>query len=112
MLEMVRDKSQGVALGWVMDKTLTPKGVSNSPFVSEWMQHLFKFLKELLSKLNEYYSINNQLNNQSSNAANYDVATLLKQWTYCTQLGRYMYEVRFLATCTGIVDSDVSGALL
>ncbi|KOX75481.1 Mediator of RNA polymerase II transcription subunit 12 [Melipona quadrifasciata] len=71
---------------------------------TEWTGTLIKFLKDQLTKLQEYYHINNHTiiaNNQpvtpnsSSQATgnmNEEHKLALKQWHYCIQLAKYMFE--------------------
>lgn len=57
---------------------------------SEWTSTLIKFLKDQLVKLQELF-------HQSLGptiTATEDQKLALKQWQYCTQLAKYLYEVK------------------
>lgn len=49
---------------------------------------MLKFLKEQLTKLQEYYQ-----HSSSSSVITEEQKIALKQWQYCTQLTKYMYQV-------------------
>lgn len=58
----------------------------------EWTSTLIKFLKDQLIKLQEYY-----LHSWGTNiTATEDQKLALKQWQYCTQLAKYLYEENLL----------------
>ncbi|KAI5713129.1 hypothetical protein M8J76_012279 [Diaphorina citri] len=53
----------------------------------EWTGTMLKFLKEQLTKLQEYYQ-----HSSSSSVITEEQKIALKQWQYCTQLTKYMYQ--------------------
>lgn len=96
-----------------------------SLFISEWTGTLIKFLKDQLSKLQEYYHVNHNVSNGTNNGSNgsnlngnsnsgtannqpttpnpnpgpnlgttmnEDHKLALRQWHYCIQLAKYMFE--------------------
>lgn len=62
--------------------------------IIEWTSTLLKFTKEQLTKLQDYY----QNANVSTSLTHYlsmteEQKVSLKQWNYCTNLIKYMYQV-------------------
>lgn len=62
--------------------------------IIEWTSTLLKFTKEQLTKLQDYYqnaNVSTSLTHYSSMTEEQKVS--LKQWNYCTNLIKYMYQV-------------------
>lgn len=69
---------------------------------TEWTSTLLKFLKDQVPKLQEYYSQTDKTANNSTTGVtpiDTDQKVAIKQWTYCTQLLKFMYE-------EGLLDSQ------
>uniref|UniRef100_A0A8D9FIE5 Mediator of RNA polymerase II transcription subunit 12-like protein n=1 Tax=Cacopsylla melanoneura TaxID=428564 RepID=A0A8D9FIE5_9HEMI len=58
----------------------------------EWTGTMLKFLKEQLMKLQEYYQHSSSSSSSSVTTMNEEQKIALKQWQYCTQLTKYMYQ--------------------
>lgn len=92
-LQIVKDISPGLKTLKEKINSFTCKTCCMTIFppISEWTGTMLKFLKEQLMKLQEYY----QHSSSSSLATGMseDQKIALKQWQYCTQLTKYMYQV-------------------
>lgn len=95
------DPTQGIVYFIELDSPVLNKiWILTNISVLEWTCTLLKFMKEQLVKLQDYYQNNT---NQNCNAlvpigggpSPADEQRLaLKQWQYCTQLAKHMYQVK------------------